>query len=258
MQKTKLFLRCCLLFGVLSLGATACLFGASSRSSQYYRYVVRAGDSLPNIAWYFNVSETELLILNNLNRGEGLRAGSTIIIPRRGQTFVAEKPPVRMFVAPVLTPIPAPKQIVGRISSPVIARNRGQLLWPILNGKLISRFGPRRNSFHEGIDIKAASGTEIRAAHGGTVVYSNNGMRGYGNLIALQGEGLMTVYAHNRRNLVRTGDKVSRGQKIGQVGMTGRASGTHLHFEVRIKDPRGRYVAVDPMVFLQSTLTAKK
>lgn len=73
------------------------------------------------------------------------------------------------------------------------------------------------------------------AAADGTVMYSGSGVRGYGNLVLIRHAelGLVTVYAHNRRNLVREGEGVTRGQVVAEVGRTGRASGDHLHFEVR-------------------------
>jgi murein DD-endopeptidase MepM/ murein hydrolase activator NlpD len=114
-----------------------------------------------------------------------------------------------------------------------------------------SRFGQRWSDFHEGIDIKASEGTPIYAAHSGTVVYSSNGLRGYGNMIVLKGEGLLTVYGHNRKNRVKVGDLVKIGDHIADLGKTGKATGPHLHFETRVKDASGQNIAVDPFVFFQ-------
>ncbi len=99
---------------------------------------------------------------------------------------------------------------------------------------------------HEGVDISAPKGTGVLAADDGKVVYSDNSIRGYGNMIIIKHAGkLTTVYAHNRVNLVDTGDFVKKGQKIAEVGATGRASGPHLHFEVRIGEK-----PVDPEFYL--------
>lgn len=106
------------------------------------------------------------------------------------------------------------------------------LLWPV-EGQITSRFGTRSGRPHDGIDISAPQGTPIKAAAAGLVLYSApHGT--YGNLVVLKhDDGLVTVYAHNDRNLVRKGQAVEAGQLLGKVGQTGRATGPHLHFEVR-------------------------
>lgn len=99
---------------------------------------------------------------------------------------------------------------------------------------------------HDGIDIKAKEGTPIYVAEAGTVVYADDRLSGYGKLVIVRhGRNLFTAYAHNQRNLVRKGAKVRRGEEIAKVGHTGRASGPHLHFEVRHGS-----TAVDPLAYL--------
>lgn len=120
----------------------------------------------------------------------------------------------------------------------------GRFAWPA-RGRVSSTFGPRGNAHHDGIDIAAPEGTPVRAALDGTVVYTGV-LRGYGKVVILaHGDGLTTVYAHNSKNLVKQGARVSRGAVIASVGRTGRTTGPNLHFEVR-KDNRAR----DPMAFL--------
>lgn len=115
---------------------------------------------------------------------------------------------------------------------------KGRFLWPVPHFyRVSSHFGPRGRKHHDGIDIPAPRGTPITAVDQGVVVYSDNGIRGYGNMILLaHGEDVFTVYAHNRKNLVSKGDKVVKGQVIGHVGNTGRSTGPHLHFEIRVKN----------------------
>lgn len=115
---------------------------------------------------------------------------------------------------------------------------KGRFLWPVPHFyRVSSHFGPRGRKHHDGIDIPAPRGTPIIAVDQGVVVYSDNGIRGYGNMILLaHGEDVFTVYAHNRKNLVSKGDKVVKGQVIGHVGNTGRSTGPHLHFEIRVKN----------------------
>lgn len=142
--------------------------------------------------------------------------------------------PARALPAPpraAPTPVPAPAPSEPSSDRPAIAID--DLVWPV-RGKLASKFGTRRGrGVHEGIDILAKQGTPVRAAAAGRVRLSG-WMRGYGNLIILEHErDLETRYAHLRRSLVRKGDRVERGQVIGEVGRTGNATTSHLHFEVR-------------------------
>jgi murein DD-endopeptidase MepM/ murein hydrolase activator NlpD len=125
------------------------------------------------------------------------------------------------------------------------------MVWPLERAHLTSKFGRRLLRFHEGIDLSAPEGTPIRAALSGVVVYSGKGIRGYGNTIVVRSGDILTVYAHNKKNLVEVGDEVSQGEEIGTVGRTGRASGPHCHFEVRVKNEKDRFVAVDPLPFFK-------
>jgi lipoprotein NlpD len=109
-------------------------------------------------------------------------------------------------------------------------------------------------TFHEGVDLVKREGVPILAAHDGEVIYSASGLRGYGNLIVLRGDNLLTIYGHNRRNLVRVGQRVRREQQIAELGKSGKATGPHLHFETRVKDTDGKFVAVDPMTFFPGAL----
>ncbi|MCL4145845.1 UNVERIFIED_CONTAM: hypothetical protein GTU68_025160, partial [Idotea baltica] len=98
-------------------------------------------------------------------------------------------------------------------------------------------------------DIGAVRGTHILAAHDAKVVYSGNKFGGYGNIIILSDNNYLTVYAHNKKNIVKKGIFVKAGQKIAEVGSTGHATGSHLHFEVRKKEPSGGFRAYNPLIF---------
>ncbi len=126
---------------------------------------------------------------------------------------------------------------------------RGRLLWPLEAGthSISSRFGRRWGRFHEGVDLRAPAGTPVYAAHSGTVVISGSPMRSYGRMVAIKGDGLLTVYAHLKQSSVNVGDNIEAGQQVGQVGSSGNARGSCLHFEIRLLNPRG-YTAVDPLV----------
>ncbi|KFN47270.1 M23 family metallopeptidase [Arenimonas metalli] len=107
-------------------------------------------------------------------------------------------------------------------------------------GYIVSGYGSRNDPFgrgrahHMGIDIDANGGDPITSAADGVVSYS--GWRnGYGNTIEIDhGNGFKTLYAHNAANLVKSGDVVRAGQLIGKVGSTGRSTGSHLHFEIKL------------------------
>jgi murein DD-endopeptidase MepM/ murein hydrolase activator NlpD len=140
-------------------------------------------------------------------------------------------------------------QLSSSASAPLpagpIRYGSGQFIWPV-DGPVVSGFGPRWGSMHEGIDIAVPAGTPIRAAASGSVVLlqSESGSGGYGNFTCLDhGGGLQTCYAHQSSFAVGSGDSVSQGQVIGYVGCTGHCYGDHLHFEVRISgaptDPLG-------------------
>ena len=124
-------------------------------------------------------------------------------------------------------------------------------IWPVA-GELTDGFGVRRNpfgrassEFHAGQDISAAKGTRVFAAAAGTVIFAGR-QRGYGNLVIIDhGDGLTTRYGHLSRIGVAAGRAVSRSEGIGRVGSTGRSTGPHLHYEVRVT---GR--PVDPLRYL--------
>ena len=124
---------------------------------------------------------------------------------------------------------------------------------PVADGFVGSGFGWRTDPFtgqmtkHEGIDFAAPPGTPIHAAAGGVVLLAERHPE-YGNVVEIDhGNQLMTRYAHALRIAVRPGDLVKRGQKIAEVGSTGRSTGPHLHFEVLL-----RGVAQNPSRFLLS------
>lgn len=120
----------------------------------------------------------------------------------------------------------------------------GTFMWPA-RGNITSRFGPRWGGTHTGLDIANKKGTTVVAADGGVVVsakYSGS----YGNLVIIShGNGVETYYAHNSAFTCKAGDKVRKGQPIAKMGSTGRSTGPHCHFEVRING-----VAKNPINYL--------
>lgn len=126
-------------------------------------------------------------------------------------------------------------------------------LWPV-EGRIGSSFGERQDpfngegAFHSGVDIQAPYGTPVRASADGEVTGNNLGS-GYGLQVELNhSHGVCTVYGHLSSIAVVAGQHVTRGQVIGYVGQTGRATGPHLHYEVRVRN-----VPVNPHKYLRTT-----
>jgi murein DD-endopeptidase MepM/ murein hydrolase activator NlpD len=124
-------------------------------------------------------------------------------------------------------------------------------IWPVM-GELTDYFGARRNpfgggstEFHDGLDIATSSGTPVVATGNGIVSFAGT-QSGYGQIVVVDhGNGLSTAYAHLSRVEAEVGRVVSRGDQIGRVGSTGRSTGPHLHYEVRVGE-----TAVSPAGYL--------
>lgn len=124
-------------------------------------------------------------------------------------------------------------------------RGRSGYSWPT-EGVVIKGFSAGGSNPHKGVDIAAPEGSPVRASRAGTVIYSGDGIPGYGNMIIIDhGDGYATVYAHNRRNIVKANHRVRAGEVIGEVGDTGNATTAHVHFEIRRNAQ-----TIDPQRFL--------
>lgn len=120
-------------------------------------------------------------------------------------------------------------------------------------GRLTSAFGPRRDpggrgrAMHEGIDLAGPRGTPIHATADGIVTFAGR-QRGYGIVVKIRHAfGFETIYAHNTRARVKVGQRVKRGDRIADMGSTGRSTGTHVHYEVRIDNK-----PVNPLKFIEA------
>lgn len=120
-------------------------------------------------------------------------------------------------------------------------------LWPVSSGDVISGFGAKPDGRqNDGINIAAPTGSVVRAAENGLVVYADEDLAAFGRMLLVRhADGYLTAYAHNDALLVTRGDVVSRGQPIAKVGRTGDVIEPQLHFEIR----RGKS-AVDPVALL--------
>jgi len=233
---------------------------ASTSNNQTLVYAVRANDTLYSVGKRFGVDYRTIARRNHLHAPYQIYVGQQLYINRTAPGG-SHRPVARAIShasakgihrtqsrSSGVKPRSAKKHVAKAPQNSSLHRKAAShtmLLWPV-KGTLTSRFGRRGSRMHDGIDIGAKEGTAVHAAASGEVVYSDSRLSGYGKLIIIRhGKNLFTAYAHNQRNLVRKGDKVRAGDVIARVGHTGRASGPHLHFEVR----QGS-TPVDPLAYL--------
>jgi murein DD-endopeptidase MepM/ murein hydrolase activator NlpD len=188
-------------------------------------YTVQAGDNLDSIAFLLEMPPTLLIRINPSIDPDNLIPGSRIIVPgpqARNQNENSK----------------ADKSIQS-----------DTYIWPVSNIDVSSTFGYRSGRLHAGIDLRAPRGTPIKASSNGKVIFSGR-KSGFGKIIIIaHANGFETVYAHNSRNLVNTGQSVRQGSVIAKMGRTGNATGSHVHFELRRRgksiDPKRYLPAID-------------
>lgn len=186
--------------------------------------------------------------LNEIIHPNALTPGQELLIPNaRGIFSKSKKPPPSKNPRPVAPALVSAKRFFhagGRLEREEREYFRGNGFLTPLRGRISSRFGKRRDPFsrrlvfHGGVDIAAAQGSPVLAAREGQVVAAGR-RGGYGKLLVVRHRfGYQTYYGHLSKMLVKKGERVRAGQRIGLVGRTGRATGPHLHFEVRKKGVR--------------------
>lgn len=219
-KKVTIFGLIILLFGCVSHPTSAPrtlgVGTEGSVASQIAAYhTVARGETLWRIAQRYNVDINEIVRVNRLKDVDSVEVGQRLIIP--GGVRVAE--------------------------SRKVAKKFG---WP-LKGTVAVRFGEKENGIvSKGIGIRSSLGAKVVAAQSGSVTFVGERIKGYGKMIILDhGDGFETVYAHNRENLVKVGDKVNKGDVIASVGSSGRAGYPYLHFEIR-----WQHQPQDPMMYL--------
>jgi len=184
-----------------------------------------------------------LATMNHLGARVVLRRGQTIVVvvPRGGVASTGPRTSM-VWVSAVASAAPPSTEVSQLPAAPMVSPSYGTIT---------SRFGWRihpifgTREFHTGLDIANRYGTPVRAALGGIVRFAG-WMAGYGRLVVVDhGGGLQTTYSHLSAMLVSLGERVLKGQILGQIGSTGWSTGPHLFFEVRRNG-----VPVDPIPLL--------
>lgn len=240
-------------------------------------HTVKDGDTLDSLAQTYTVSKTGIALVNGLAEDAALTAGQRLLIPvplkapTNDPAFTpvpvtaasseepvpivpsnagtgSPTPPVISTIAPLIV---APTSITptGGPSVTITNKKIPKLSWPVPINPPKSGVSQAFKPGHTGIDIYAPLGTPIKAALAGTVKMAKqnpDGFNGYGWIVILDhGDGISTWYAHCGAFSVKEGDKMLTGDTIANVGMTGRTTGPHVHFELRVNA-----TAVDPKLAL--------
>jgi murein DD-endopeptidase MepM/ murein hydrolase activator NlpD len=197
----------------------------------YHR--IEPGETIWRISRAYGVDIESIAKVNQLDASLDIRADSYLFIPDAERTIT---------IPPYSLPGPGAGSSQNTLPD---ASAEIRFYWP-LQGKVSSSFGQRNGRPHEGIDITAPLGTDIKAAADGVVARSGWGPGDYGKTVVItHKDGFETLYGHNSYNLVSEGARVTAGQVIGRVGRTGNATGNHVHFEIRKNG-----VPVNPLFFL--------
>lgn len=202
----------------------------SSKMSMGKYHIVRKGDTLVQIANLYGIGLKNLLQFNKSINVRKLQIGQKIYIPMMDNSIDIDSPSKR----------------IGNFTEQLKGK-KGDFIWPLpVNGQFIRGFVPTGRRQHKGIDIAVQGGTKVLASQPGRVIYCGNEIKSYGNMVIIEhGNGITTVYAHLKRVLAIKNQRVRKGDEIGTVGNTGRTTGYHLHFEIRVEGE-----AVNPLQYL--------
>jgi murein DD-endopeptidase MepM/ murein hydrolase activator NlpD len=207
-------------------------------------HTVAKGETLYSISRKYSVDITSLSKINNLEAPYALNAGQVLELPgsivaKTASTSGGLSRFSRSKISSsnkTKTQTVTPKKIAYKSTSrkTVSTYRKTKFVWPV-KGSVVSNFGfVGKGRKNDGINIKAALGTNIKAADKGVVAYAGNELKGFGNLVLVKHQdGYITAYAHADKIYVKKGQTVLRGEKIATVGKTGGVNTPQLHFEVR-------------------------
>jgi murein DD-endopeptidase MepM/ murein hydrolase activator NlpD len=232
----------------------------------FYKYKVRKSDTFFKIMARTGMNIDTLSSVNYLSSPQDIYEGMVLLIPNMRGVFESEENEYSEQTKTILSQkysIPEKNFIYDKkrkeyfISGKTLGKLEKSFFYgfsfivPLKQGRMSSNFGARldpfskKSTFHGGIDIAAPKGTEVFASAEGEVIFCDE-KGGYGNLIVIKHKlGYQTRYGHLSKFHVKEGDRVLKGQKIAEVGSTGRSTGNHLHFEVR------RFSKIEKPIFNQ-------
>lgn len=202
------------------------MFSCADPYGVYHR--VKKGETLYKISRMYGTDVDKLKKNNNIADETKLQVGDYVFVPgvKAPLTWDAAADDHSKVKEKGSAPVASSETSAKKKSAP------SKFIWPA-EGVLTSKFGNRWGKKHEGIDIGCPEGTPIYASAAGKVIYSGE-RGGYGQVIIIQHPNdWFTIYAHNSKNLAPQGKEVKQGEKIALSGKTGRATGPHLHFEIR-------------------------
>lgn len=201
----------------------------------YYKYYAISENNEEK--YYVQSFEEAENIINELKSKNSQNKDSVTYTLKYG-TDLKELTNKETAVAALYKEMPAAKKVSKKVNTSKSVDNSSSplgiaLIQPV-SGTITSRFGGRRGGLHTGLDIATSSGTPIKAASAGTVIYA--GFKGsYGKLVIIQHtDSVQTYYAHCSRIYVNEGQYVNQGDVISAVGSTGNSTGPHLHLEIRV------------------------
>lgn len=208
-------------------------------------HTVKRGQNLQMIADLYGIDAARIASQNKI-RGGYLLAGQVLILPGAQPIVEVAKAPVTAKKPTTIVPV-----VAGKVQLPPLKDYTIEPSYGILQIPCDCFFTQYFSLVHFGVDLQHKGGSPIFAAEAGIVLRADYGWSGgYGNVIEINhGNGLITLYAHNRELYVKKGDIVGRGQPIAFMGNTGRVhgpTGIHIHFEVHMNG-----VKKNPMVYLQ-------
>ena len=208
-NRMKLLIAALLLLSLAGCKTAQTAYTADTQAVGGVYHYVKVGETLWGISKLYGVDMNTILNANNLYDAKDIERGQRLLIPGKAARHEREETQKKFSY-------------------------NDFFIWP-LKGNVVSYYGSKLDrTKNKGIDIRAAEGSSVRASRSGKVVFSDEGMRGFGKTVILDhGDNFQTVYAYNSLILVTVGDVVEKNTVIAKVGRSGRAKEPSLHFEIR-------------------------